>query len=461
MARAVPPVLRAPASPPQSPRALEIWLWAIGLFLLTSPFVYQLTGLDPSQELQRDLSSMRREGSSGVLLYVIRYAVAGLAVLTVLPYWKAALGRLPRMWPPIAFALWAAFTLAWTDTFSSSLNGVLALLPLLIVGFCAGSRLPPHHFARAFVLAGACAAVFSILYAFALPKFGVHQLTDASQSVHAGAWRGVYPHKNLLGGMMACFAVVTLLSGRSVMPSAVFKWALFAVLVGIVVLSRSATALVILVTAPALVLASVAIGGKPRLLVMLTVIPMGVILAMNIGAVFELLGRDPTFTGRTSLWGLAGEAIARRPIGGYGYASTTYGDFIARLFAEFALLDPHNGYINLMLSCGFVGFALFLTGVGLFASTARQMFIDGGVRRQAALALSGIQATWLIAMLSESQDRPLGALAGIGFSSLALLLYRPSPARDVEPTIPTPGPVEALRSPKSRQTPGSIDSRGR
>jgi exopolysaccharide production protein ExoQ len=406
------------------PGKLEPWFWGLAIFLLTSPFAYQLTGVDPAVETTRNLATMRRDSGSGVLLYAIRYASALAAMVAVLPHWQAALGRLPRLWPILLFTAWASLTVTWSDTINSSLNGVLALIPLLIVGYCLALRLPPHLLARSYIYSGIWAAGFSLLYIVLLPRYGMHQANDVSQAVHAGAWRGVYPHKNLFGGLMGAYAAITILAGRKVLPSQVLRIGVIAVLLLLVVRSHSATALLLAFGAPILTWVLVTVSVPIQMLLALCAVPVMLIVVSVAEYLLGLLGRDMTFTGRTSIWEIAPGAIAKRPLGGYGFASTTYGEFMVELYRRFGLFDPHNGYLNLLLSTGIVGLCLFLLAIVKSAQAARDMYHEGAERRQAALVIFGVTAAWMMAMLSESQDKPLGSFGALGFSVFCLVVYR-------------------------------------
>lgn len=402
----------------------EPLFWGFCIFLLTSPFAYQLIGADPSAEVARDAATMRRTEGSNALLYALRYVVACCALAALLVRGGFDVLKLTAMAPAMCFLAWAILSLAWTDSFSSSFNGVLALIPLLVTGFCLAARLEPILFARSFVYSGIFVVVFSITWVFVFPQYGLHNITDASQSVHAGAWRGVYPHKNLLGGVAAVGAVMTLLAGRSVFPSRIARAALLAGQVFLILKTTSATAVGILILTPALTWFCLCIGGQIRLLLFLLGAPVVALLASNMGRIFELFGRDATLTGRTGLWEFAPDAIAQRPIAGFGYASTTYGEFMVTLLKQYGMFDPHNGYLNMLLGTGLVGFILFFTMIGFFANVARRMYLNGVQYRSASIVMFSVIAAWLIAMMTESQDKPLGSFAALGFTVLGGLVYR-------------------------------------
>jgi exopolysaccharide production protein ExoQ len=85
----------------------------------------------------------------------------------------------------------------------------------------------------------------------------------------------------------------------------------------------------------------------------------------TVGDVSVFITGDPTFTGRTDIWSFAFDRIAERPLFGYGFHSFwQIGDVSPALRGPPGFLhvapNGHNGYIDLMLQVGFLGFALFL-----------------------------------------------------------------------------------------------------
>lgn len=71
-----------------------------------------------------------------------------------------------------------------------------------------------------------------------------------------------------------------------------------------------------------------------------------------------------TLTGRVDLWGAATQPISRAPLFGYGFVGTEgmLSEFLPRNFVG-ATINPHNMFIQSLMSLGFVGtapaFALF------------------------------------------------------------------------------------------------------
>jgi O-antigen ligase len=80
--------------------------------------------------------------------------------------------------------------------------------------------------------------------------------------------------------------------------------------------------------------------------------------------VFNLLGRNPTLTGRTQLWASVWDAIMKRPILGYGYdafwASMKAEALDVRIGAGWLAQRSDNGFLDLALSLGAIGMLLFV-----------------------------------------------------------------------------------------------------
>lgn len=105
-----------------------------------------------------------------------------------------------------------------------------------------------------------------------------------------------------------------------------------------------------------------------------TVIVSGIIMAVAAELTFGVyergvraLGRDPTLTDRTEVWGDALELVSN-PVLGAGFESFWLGDRLDKLWEKWWWRpnQAHNGYIEVYLNLGLVG--LFLL-VGLIVST--------------------------------------------------------------------------------------------
>ncbi len=109
---------------------------------------------------------------------------------------------------------------------------------------------------------------------------------------------------------------------------------------------------------------------------------VGTVIFEPVRKLVELVMPDATFTGRTEIWQLGVDAVAQRPITGYGFSSFFGTDEVVYGLGENttwanAATDAHNAYLNLALTIGLPG--LLLTIVWVVVSADRRISI--GVRR--------------------------------------------------------------------------------
>ncbi|MET1756159.1 O-antigen ligase family protein [Novosphingobium sp. RD2P27] len=321
----------------------------------------------------------------------------------------------------------------WSDSFSTTLNAALALILLVLTGFLIGVRLPLHLAARALIHSGAIMAVASVLMWLLYPAYGAHQAGDASQAVHAGAWRGVYLHKNHFGPLCAIYLSAVLLASRRVLPSQAYRWGLAAFLSFLIIQSWSASAIALVPLALFLTWLVVVLNPAEKLLAGSAAALGGMAAVLSAGVLLASLGRDATLTGRTEIWQTALTYIVREPLIGYGFGSGVYAGFVVEVGRLHGVHDAHNGYLDLLLGAGVIGLALFLAAVVAAWIIARGVYSFGGSYGAGALVLAAVLDGFLIAGLTEANVRPLSAVAGLAFCALGILLSAPRPKK-ISPT---------------------------
>jgi O-antigen ligase len=266
-------------------------------------------------------------------------------------------------WEPSLAARRLAFTLV-----VMSISAMLLLLPKNL-----------RHFSD--LMAASALIVLVVCYhgVLLLPQYAIHHATDFLEPEHAGNWRGVFPHKNDAGATMVLFIFIGFyvartrsfaLGGLIVVLSAVF-----------LAFTQSKTAIGVL---PLALLLSAVIGHtrKPALGIFLVVAILLVFNLSSIGTVLfepmrklmEAVMPDATFTGRTEIWQLGVQAVAHRPITGYGYSTfwgtpeVVYGMGDAVTWAN-AATDAHNAYLNLALGIGIPACCWWSPGSSSFRSS--------------------------------------------------------------------------------------------
>jgi len=270
--------------------------------------------------------------------------------------------------------LWCVLSVA--ASWEPSLAARRLAFALIVMSISAMVLLLPknlRHFSDLMAAAALIVLVACYLGVLLIPQYALHHATDFLEPEHAGDWRGVFPHKNDAGATMVLFIFIGFyvarvrsfaLGGVIVVLSAVF-----------LAFTESKTAMGVL---PLVLILSAIIGHsrKPGLGIALVI---GILLIFNlcsIGTVMfepvrklmEAIMPDATFTGRTEIWQLGIQAVAQRPITGYGYSTfwgtqeVVYGFGEAVTWAN-AASDAHNAYLNLALTIGIPGMLLVVIWV--------------------------------------------------------------------------------------------------
>jgi O-antigen ligase len=208
--------------------------------------------------------------------------------------------------------------------------------------------------------------LLSVFYGIVFPGVAIHQ------GVHAGAWKGIYDYKNTFGSMMVLSSVAFFSLPVEKPIDKLYKWVGYSISPVMILLSTSKTSLVIscLLIFILLMYRKFRWQGK----ISVVYIDIGIMIFSCIGAfvltewvdIVNGLGRDPTLTGRTVIWDYVLSQVEERPLLGFGRGAfwdpqSPYA-FAAgkQLSSWFRPPHAHNGFIDLWLDVGFIGFSLFL-----------------------------------------------------------------------------------------------------
>lgn len=231
---------------------------------------------------------------------------------------------------------------------------------------------------RILAVAMTCAAVGSLFTALFLPKVGL--MVDETW---AGAWRGLYFHKNSLGAAIALASVLLVYVILTDTP--IFRvMALFGLGICALLLlgSRSMTALFVTVTCLSLVAWARGVqrsANRYITLSLITLFSLVLILVVllsfaSLEDAFVILGKKAGMSGRFPLWEQVIYFIRQRPILGYGYEAFWAIDATeTRLIAAVIRYTPfysHNGALEIMLTGGLVLAALVIAFLVIFVRNA-------------------------------------------------------------------------------------------
>ncbi len=211
----------------------------------------------------------------------------------------------------------------------------------------------------------ATVTILSIVFAIVLPQYGL------MGSIHSGAFRGIFTHKNQFGMIIVLAAVIFFLKAIDGQPRSWICWLLLGTSMTLTVLCRSTTSLGNLLLMLSLCMVYRIFRWRYEILVsiVLGVLIIGIagtlLFFQFIGtdAFFEAIGKDPTLSSRTEIWHQVWEAIQLKPFLGYGSAAFWDGLKGPSKYVELAVRAEvayaHNGFLDILLGTGFIGLSLF------------------------------------------------------------------------------------------------------
>ena len=340
------------------PRRLFFVVEQLFVVLLLLSSMNVITALSPSSKQQTEARTFSADVDvASVVIEAGIYTYGGFLLLL---RWRRVVRAARTVWPLLALAVLACVSTIWSVQPIVTFRRSVLLLAAVTLAIYVGERYSVKAFARLLTHTLCLMMVLVLLFYLVAPAYVV------DYSAYGGAWKGLSAYKNTFGEHVAV-AVLLLVLIRFHR----FAWARYVFLLiaaGLLFLSRSATAVV----CGALSLAAIPVWrlmrGKQRVVVCLLVVgtfSLGIywILAFP-EAIFQVLGRDATLTGRTRLWAMLLPVIANRPMLGYGYSAFWSGlkPEVLSLWIGAGRLVPvaDNGYLDLGLSLGAVGVCLFL-----------------------------------------------------------------------------------------------------
>ncbi|MEH1948779.1 MAG: O-antigen ligase [Nostoc sp.] len=293
-------------------------------------------------------------------------------------YWKGFIYVIIRS--PLQFLLLAIviFSLLWSEDLSSSLTYLRGLIRIYFLAIYLAMRYPLKEQIKLIAWALGVAASLSMLFSAFVPGY-IHESPEL-----LGMWSGIYGHKNELGYMMAWSAGVFLHLALSGHRYRWLMWALCGISVCLIILSRSTTSLMILLTMVLLLpfYRSLRRTNYKLQVIMITstlmlMIIFSILLLNNAETVVGTSGKDLTFNGRSDLWDLVISKILERPWLGYGFSGFWTSNAASKLRATYDWAsNAHNGFLELLLELGFLGFLTFAAGFVRFFAMALTRIIS-------------------------------------------------------------------------------------
>ena len=266
--------------------------------------------------------------------------------------------------------LWCVVSVV--TSWEPALSGRRFLYALVMVGIAGMMLLVPkdkRHFADLMGIVALLLMAASYVGVALLPSLSIHQASDIIEPELAGAWRGIFGHKNGASAAMVVFVFSGLMLrslGRRAVGLLIIALALpflwfthsrtaLAELPLVVVISIFAKATRNPVIGVALTLATI-LG--------LNLVAIGSIYSPTLHSLLQDLYIDPTFTGRTDIWRFIIAHIAERPTTGYGFSTFWMTEHVVYGFKDMGWVSSvssgHNGYLDIALQVGIPGAFLMI-----------------------------------------------------------------------------------------------------
>jgi O-antigen ligase len=266
---------------------------------------------------------------------------------------------------------WLAISVAASSNVELSFRRLVQTLCIFLIAAVI-LQLPKtiEHFNRLLLIGVAlvlAVAYFGVLF---MPELSIHSAEDLIQPEHAGNWRGHFAHKNRAGGAMVILIFIGCYIATAHDRRAGLAVGIAAFIFLIFASSSTAFGLLFIVYLLSLALIRTR-SAAARVSIVTTV--LGLTAFLTIGTMFfeparsfiSAVSSDPTYTNRTELWEYGISQLRHAPLLGFGYEAfwglggAGYSDEFKSVWAMSAP-NGHNAYLDIALSIGLPGLALFL-----------------------------------------------------------------------------------------------------
>ena len=351
-----------------------------------------------------DARSQYLEGSPVDRAVFAVLELAALAVLTV--RWRKLLKVLRSNAPIVCFYVYCGISILWSDfpeiAFKRWIKALGALAMILLV---LTDRNPMAAVKRLLARAAFVLIPLSVLFIKYIPDLG------RAYAAHWDAtlfYIGVTTNKNELGMICLVLGLASLWRVLEATPEGkglrkhgprIAHATVVVMVAWLLIKANSATSSSSLVLAGTLmVLANRKKIAQSRYLIHgLVVLVIGLSLIALFfdsgGGLLAVVGRNPTLTGRTAIWGEVVRLVSN-PLLGAGYDSFWLGPRLDKLWSIFPFQpnEAHDGYLEIYLQLGWIGIALL--GAIIISGYRR---ILGAVRR--ASTASTLRLAFLVSAL--------------------------------------------------------------
>ncbi|MEH2394634.1 MAG: O-antigen ligase family protein [Nostoc sp.] len=210
-------------------------------------------------------------------------------------------------------------------------------------------------------------AVMCFLFVIFLPQYGL------GNDVDGAGWRGIYPSKNSLGETFVLGAAIFFFQAMTNQENRWISWLGYVTSGVLIFFSKSTTSMVnfIIITAAVVIYYRI-LHLKYKVMIPILTFISTIAIAFytwflsEADTILGSVGKDTTLTGRSEIWSAVLEMIAKKPLLGYGYGAfwieNNSESTIVQQTIQWNAPNSHNGFLDLWLQLGLLGFSVFLIG---------------------------------------------------------------------------------------------------
>lgn len=351
-------------------RFVTTWLVCIVLLVFSSNvgFSFERGSMNTAAGSQSQGLVSALGSQDALMLSIQTLAVYAICAFLCLPLLWSITGEFLRDKLVSLIAAWAILSTVWSQNPAISLHSGLFLAMNIALVFYLLKRFSYEGILRLLVWVGLAAAMASLLIIIVFPQYGLMSRGQYG----LGAWEGIYGHKNICGeamGLLLMPIFFAKIRSRYVLLFRVFYVVLIAI---IIVMSRTVGAYIICASS-VLLIAAMKLLAKTRRsdalalsILLIAAVLGGAIMAVAFAPdVLSILGKDPTLTGRTTIWAAVMMSILKKPLIGYGFKAFWQGLNGESANAILTMKWPglsysENGVLDLWLELGGIGVVLYL-----------------------------------------------------------------------------------------------------
>jgi O-antigen ligase len=280
---------------------------------------------------------------------------------------------LKRNWFIFPFLIFSGLSILWSILWQISLYRWLIFIATIITGAFIGFRYNLKENIKTLTIFILWILILSIIVIIIMPSIGLHNYS----TLIIDAWRGVYWQKNHTGIVAAFGNILCLISfigAFKVNGKQKYIWGLPYLFTLLFVTQTDSVgaymSLIFTYGIIGLALIWLKIRNQVRrthiLIFLVLFVAISILVATNVEKIFSIFNRSTSLTGRVPLWShLFNAYFSKRPLFGYGFNAFWYINSIRMEMSEavgyeYPIIIADNGFIDMLVNTGIVGFVLFL-----------------------------------------------------------------------------------------------------